>query len=48
MVKTPANMVERGQAMKDLQFKEFMDPTEHFKVSEIMKLNAVVGVECSG
>jgi hypothetical protein len=29
---TPPNMQDKAEGMKDLQFKEFMDPTEHFKV----------------
>jgi len=46
VVKTPPNMVERGQAMKDLQFKEFMDPTEHFKdtIGSIIEIHKEIDV----
>lgn len=29
---TPPNMLDKAAAMSDLQFKEFMNPSEHFQV----------------
>ena len=36
VTKTPCNMLDKAEAMPDLQFKEFMDPTEKFNVGQYL------------
>lgn len=46
---TPADMMERAGDMKDLQFKDLMDPSEHFKVvlHEVSLIGCIVCAQIS-